>query len=84
MKQYLQAIQSPRGVTAHVAYYADTPDKNYRVYYCGSDTGQHYQKLGNASRRLRRYADDWKKYGGVIAAETYTSADNVPRRGSNA
>jgi hypothetical protein len=84
MKKYLQSIKSPRGTTVHIAYYADTPDKNYRVYYCGADTGQRYEKLGNASRRLRRYADDWKKYGGTIATEKYASINEIPRCGSNA
>lgn len=82
MKQYLQAITTPRGATAHIAYYADTPDKNYRIYYCGTDTGELFERLGNASRSLRRTADEWKRRG-ILAAETYTDADNVPRRGSN-
>ena len=84
MKKYLTGIESPRGVYVHIAFYADTPAKNYRIYYCGVDTGQHYEKIGNAARRLRRYAEDWKKYGGGIATETYSTMDALPRRGSNA
>lgn len=84
MKKYLQEIKSPRGTTAHIAYYADTPSKNYRIYYCGSDTGQRYEKLGNAAKRLKRYSDDWKKYGAINVTEIYRSADEIPRRGSNA
>ena len=82
--KYLSYIRSERGTTAHIAYYADTPNKNYRVYYCGVDTGQHYEKLGNAARRLKRYADDWKKYGGTTVTEEYASVNEIPRRGSNA
>lgn len=84
MKKYLQAITSPRGVCVHIAYYADTPDKNYRIYYCGSDTGARYEKLGNAARRLRRYAEDWKRHGVTVAAEKYATIDAIPRNGSNA
>ena len=84
-KKYLTSITSPRGVCVYIAYYADTPCKNYRVYYCGSDTGERYEKIGNAARRLKRYAHDWKKYGNVEnIVETYTAADEIPRRGSNA
>lgn len=84
MKKYLQAIKTPRGVTVHIAYYADTPNKNYRIYYCGVDTGQRYEKIGNAARRVRRYAEDWKKYGSTIVIETYAAKNEIPRRGSNA
>ena len=84
MKKYLQEIRSPRGVVAHIAYYAGTPSKNYRVYYCGVDTGQHYEKLGNAARRLKRYSDDWTKYGSGNVTEIYRSENEIPRRGSNA
>lgn len=84
MKKYLQSITSPRGVCVHIAYYADTPGKNYRVYYCGSDTGQRYARLGDASRRLRRYAADWKKHGVTVAAEHYATREEIPRCGSNA
>jgi hypothetical protein len=85
MKQYLQAIMSPRGTCANIAYYTDTPNKNYRIYYCGVDTGQRYNKLGNAARRLQRYADDWRKYGSVEhVTKIYATVAEIPRRGSNA
>ncbi len=85
MKKYLYKITSPRGVCVSIAYYADTPSKNYRVYYCGSDTGARYEKLGNASRRLKRYVDDWEKYGGVYdIKKDFATVEQIPRRGSNA
>lgn len=84
MKTYLQHIETPRGTFAYIAYYTDTPDKNYRVYYCGSDTGQRYEKIGNAARRLQRYADDWEKYGSATVKKTYATEKEIPRRGSNA
>lgn len=84
MKKYLQMVETENGITAHIAFYADTPRKNYRVYYCGVDTGQHYEKIGNAARRLARYANDWEKYGGATVTGTYTIPAEFPRRGSNA
>jgi hypothetical protein len=84
-KKYLAKITSPRGVCVSIAYYADTPSKNYRVYYCGSDTGARYENLGNAARRLERYAEDWRKYGNVTdIKKEFSTADEIPRRGSNA
>ena len=83
MKQYLQSIKSARGGVVHIAYYADTPTHNNRIYYCGSDTGERYDRLGNAARRLDQYAESWK-YHGVIFEKTYTTRDAIPRRGSNA
>ena len=84
-KKYLSKITSPRGVCVNIAYYADTPTKNYRVYYCGSDTGSRYENLGNAARRLERYAEDWRRYGNVTdIRKEFSTADEIPRRGSNA
>ena len=84
-KKYLSTIISPRGVCVSIAYYADTPSKNYRIYYCGSDTGARYEKIGNAARRLERYAQGWKKYGNVQnVKKTFSTVDEIPRRGSNA
>ena len=84
MKTYLTAIKSSHGTTANIAYYADTPDKNYRVYYCGSDTGTRFEHLGNASRYLEKMADSWQKFDHVIIFKKYTTRDEIPRRGSNA
>ena len=84
-KKYLSAITSPRGVCVSIGYYADTSSKNYRIYYCGSDTGARYEKLGNASRCLKRYCDDWEKYGGVYdIKKDFATVKQIPRRGSNA
>lgn len=83
MKQYLQAIKSTRSVSVYIAYYADTTTHNYRIYYCGSDTGERYSKLGNAARRLEKYAESWKMHG-VIFYKVYATKNEIPRRGSNA
>ena len=63
MKMYTIGIESPNGVTVSIAYYRDTPDKNYRIYYCGSDTGLRYDRIGNASKRLEQYLRDWAMHG---------------------
>jgi hypothetical protein len=84
-RRYLLSITSSRGVTCNVAYYADTPDKNYRVYYCGSDTGLRYARLGNAARYIENRAYWWKRHDPDIAISMkYGTAADVPRRGSNA
>lgn len=84
MKKYLTSITSPRGVTVSVAYYTDTPTKNYRVYYCGSDTGQRYEKIGNASRCIEKYISSWARHGVTDIKRQYQTRDEIPRRGSNA
>ena len=84
MKKYLTSITSPRGVIVSVAYYADTPTKNYRVYYCGSDTGQRYENIGNASRRLENYISSWARHGVTDIKRHYQTRDEIPRHGSNA
>lgn len=84
-KKYLAKITSPRGVCVTVAYYADTPCKNYRIYYCGVDTGARYERLSNAARRIQKYADDWATFGGVSdVKKEFLTASEIPRRGSNA
>ena len=83
--RYLLSITSPRGVTCNVAYYADTPNKNYRIYYCGTDTGARYDRLGNAARYIARLAQWWKWHEpAILITEKYGTAADVPRRGSNA
>lgn len=84
MKKYLTAIKNTHGTFAHIAYYADTPDKNYRVYYCGSDIGVRFEYLGNASRYLEKMAGDWQKFDHVIIFKEYATKTEIPRRGSNA
>lgn len=81
---YLTAIKTPRGACASICYYADTPEKNYRVYYCGSDTGTRFEYLGNAARSLEKLAVTWEKIGIAGVVREYTHPDQVPRRGSNA
>lgn len=83
MKKYLIAIKSG-GACASVAYYADTPAKNYRVYYNGGDSGKRFEKIGNASRHLERVAALWRYNGAITIERIYASRDGIPRRGSNA
>lgn len=84
MKKYLTTITNTHGTTATIAFYADTPSKNYRVYYCGSDTGARFEKLGNASRYLEKLAESWQKFDHVIIFKKYATKSEIPRRGSNA
>lgn len=84
-KKYLISITSGRGVVCSIAYYTDTPDKNYRIYCNGSDTGDRYEKLGNAARRLAETARAWETRSGVrVIDRQYATRDEIPQRGSNA
>lgn len=84
MKKYLIYINNSNSrACANVAYYADTPSKNYRVYYCGSDTGLRFDRLGNASRALERLAGIWEQNGFEVKKQ-HAKKDEIPRRGSNA
>ena len=84
MKKYLTEIRSGRGAVVSIAYYADTPNKNYRVYYHGSDSGLRYEKAGNAARYLAFLAERWKENGQTNIVYRYRTKDEIPRRGSNA
>jgi hypothetical protein len=83
MKKYLTSIKSG-GACASIAFYADTPAKNYRVYYNGSDIGLRYEYIGNAARHLERVALLWLSNGAHDIRREYTPRDQIPRRGSNA
>lgn len=83
-KEYLTEIHHPRGAFAGVEYYADTPNKKYRLYYCGTDTGERFEYLGNAARALSKLADAWKENGAPFVLYIYSPPDDIPRRGSNA
>lgn len=84
-KKYLVSITSGRGAVCSIAYYADTTTKNYRIYQNGSDTGSHYDRLGNASRRLEEIARAWETRSGVrIIDRQQATRDEIPQRGSNA
>lgn len=80
MKEYIIAIKSPRGTTVSIGWYPDTPNKNYRIYYCGVDTGERYDRLGNASRRLHRYVRDWTAHGVKGITAIYGNAADIPIR----
>lgn len=79
-KRYIIAISSPRGVTVNIGWYPDTPDKNYRIHYCGSDTGLRYERLGNAARRIERYAADWTRHGVTNITRHLGTAQDIPKR----
>lgn len=83
MKKYLVAIKSG-GACASIAYYADTPAKNYRIYYNGSDIGLRYEYIGNAARHLERVALLWLSNGSYDITRECATRDEIPRRGSNA
>lgn len=84
MKKYLTIIKNSHGAIANIAYYADTPDKNYRIYYCGADTGARYMHIGNAARYLEKLVENWENLDHVIIFKKYTTKNEIPRRGSNA
>ena len=84
MKKYLASITHPRGGTCSIAYYTDTPNKNYRVYWCGIDTGERFERIGNASRHLETLASTWEKHSDAHITRRYATRDEIPQRGSNA
>ena len=60
MKDYTIAIRHENGATLTIGAYCDiSNDKYFRIYYCGSDTGRRYSKIGNAVRYLEKVAKDW-------------------------
>ncbi len=81
-KTYLIGIKSG-STAAHIGYYADTPDRNYRIYYCGSDTGERFKYIGYAAKHLMKLAEQWECLGFRVTY-TYGTRDDVPRRGTNA
>ena len=84
MKKYLTEIKSGRGAHVYIAYYADTPNKNYRVYFNGHDSGQRYEKIGNAARFVKYIAQAWTQNGQTNILYKYATKNEIPRRGSNA
>ena len=84
MKKYLANIRTPHGASVSIGYYADTPNKNYRLYYCGSDTGDRFEYIGNAARALETLAEKWRENGITEIIKSYATKKEIPRRGSNA
>jgi hypothetical protein len=84
MKKYLIRLKSGYGARVHIAFYADTPNKNYRVYYNGHDTGKRYEKIGNAARYLRYISERWNENGQNNIVYEYGTKNAIPRRGTNA
>lgn len=62
-KTYLVMIGVARRAWAHVGYYPDTPNRNLRIYYCGSDTGDRFEYLGNAAKALESLREAWISNG---------------------
>lgn len=83
MKKYITSVTTSK-TTINIAYYADTPNKNYRIYYCGSDTGARYEYLGNAERALINIVRDQILNGVTGHVFHLATADEIPRCGSNA
>lgn len=83
MKKYLMLVADKHGAHFSIAYYTDTPKKNYRVYYCGSDTGERFEYLGNAQRYVEKATRLWEKRDPNLF-KIYVTKDEIPRRGSNA
>ena len=80
MKTYLLSVRLENGVVMHIGYYADTPCKNYRLYYCGSDCGYRFEYLGNASRALQSMAAAQVKNGITNHQFKYGTKTDVPWR----
>lgn len=83
MKKLIQ-ITAANGVIANIAFYADTPNKNYHIYYCGSDTGERFERFGNASRWLERLRKAWIYNNVPDVKQIFGTKNEIPRRGSNA
>jgi hypothetical protein len=87
MSKYVRKyVQSARAgdIDISIAFYADTPAKNYRIYYCGSDTGRRYDYLGAAERELIKIVQKQRENGITGHVYNYCTRDDIPRRGSNA
>ena len=87
MSKYIRKfVQCARvgDITISIAFYADTPTKNYRIYYCGRDTGRRYEYLGAAERELIKIVQEQGKNGITGHIYNYCTRDEIPRRGSNA
>lgn len=83
MRKYVQSVTAGN-MSISIAYYTDTPNKNYRLYYCGSDTGARYEYLGNAERALINIVRDQILNGVKGHVYHLATRDEIPRRGSNA
>ena len=83
-KLYLTKFSIPARLNVHIAYYADTPTKNYRIYYNGADSGARFEYLGNAARALMELLTEQKKHGVHGHILTYGTRGTIPQRGSNA
>lgn len=83
MKKYIQCATNGE-ISISIAFYADTPAKNYRLYYCGSDTGARYEYLRNAEKALLKLVQAQRKNGITGHIFKYCTKNTIPRRGSNA
>lgn len=83
MKKYIQCAHCGE-ISIAIAFYADTPAKNYRIYYCGSDTGARYEYLKRAENALLKIVQEQRKNGITNHIFNYCTKNEIPRRGSNA
>lgn len=81
-KTYLTKIQYLNAATMHIGAYTDTPNKPFRIYYCGRDTGKRYERIGNAARYLERIAEQWDQHE-PKCKRCYTDISDIPVSGSD-
>ena len=71
MKNYLYKITSDNGATAEIVIDSDNL-KPVFIYYCGSDSGVRYERIGNAARCLEKLAANWEAHNFTIKREITT------------
>lgn len=76
---YAAECRTDSGAILSIGFYKDTPNKNYRIYYDGSDTGKRYERLGNAAREIKRVAIEQRK-NGVKNTVIYKTRSEIPTR----
>ena len=76
---YAAEVKTESGAVLSVGFYKDTPNKNYRIYYNGSDTGRRYERLGNAAREIKRVAIEQNK-NGIKNKVIYKTRAEIPTR----
>lgn len=77
--KYAAEIKTDGGAVMSIGFHKDTPSKNYRIYYNGSDTGRRYEKLGNAAREIKRVAIEQNR-NGIKNKVIYKTRAEIPTR----
>ena len=83
-KNYLLQAKTDDGAVLTIVANADNL-KPFFVYYCGSDSGAHYSRIGDAARHIAAIVSAWesrgfrvvKRYGGVSSVPVHGDAWNV-------